>query len=57
MPHSPHTLLEEILIDAYLDSLGREDWPTRSKVLRPPRRFGQRGQPARQHIEPAATSR
>jgi uncharacterized protein len=33
-PVQPHTLLEEILIDADLDSLGREDFPVTSRSLR-----------------------
>jgi len=34
LPQSPHTLLEEILADADLDALGREDFLPRSQVLR-----------------------
>jgi len=34
LPQSPHTLLEEILADADLDSLGREDFLPRSMALR-----------------------
>jgi len=34
LPQSPHTLLEEILADADLDSLGREDFLPRSLALR-----------------------
>ncbi len=34
LPQSPRTLLEEILADADLDALGREDFLPRSQVLR-----------------------
>ena len=34
LPQSPHTLLEQILADADLDSLGREDFLPRSLALR-----------------------
>ncbi len=34
LPQTPHTLLEEILVDADLDSLGREDFWERSFTLR-----------------------
>jgi uncharacterized protein len=34
LPQTPHTLLEEILADADLDSLGREDFFTRGDLLR-----------------------
>ncbi len=33
-PQSPRTLLEEILVDADLDVLGREDYPVRNQALR-----------------------
>lgn len=33
-PQSPQTLLEEILVDADLDVLGREDYPVRNQALR-----------------------
>jgi uncharacterized protein len=34
LPQSPHTLLEEIMVDADLDVLGREDFMTGSQALR-----------------------
>jgi uncharacterized protein len=34
LPQSPHTLLEEIVADADLDVLGREDFFTRNRALR-----------------------
>ena len=33
LPQSPHTLLEEILADADLDVLGRDDFPPRNRAL------------------------
>jgi predicted metal-dependent HD superfamily phosphohydrolase len=34
LPQSPHNLLEQIVADADLDSLGREDFASRSRALR-----------------------
>jgi uncharacterized protein len=34
LPHAPRTMLERIMADADLDSLGRDDFSTRSKLLR-----------------------
>jgi uncharacterized protein len=34
LPQSPHSLLEQILADADLDNLGRDDFEARSKLLR-----------------------